>query len=131
MNTIFIVFSSCSRNEKQVTRSYYYWKSDSDLDREEKNYLKQHNIHKLYVKLPDIDWSEVQGPYPAATDINRLNYHLNGWDSLRISIVPAGKKVKQLMFHITLNPQNGPGFFSGTSCIVKVSWFSPLISLSR
>jgi hypothetical protein len=81
---------ACSNKRAEVERSYYYWRNDSYLDTSEISFLKQHQIHKLYAKILDVDWNDVYGPIPVSeNDLNDLNENLNYYGSLHLNIVPV------------------------------------------
>jgi len=85
-----ILFFSCNKKQPEIIRSYYYWRSDSYVNTSERNFLADHQIHKLYARLLDIDWSEVYGAIPVSeVNLNALNKQLNFYDSLHISIIPV------------------------------------------
>ena len=42
--------------ERNVHRSFYYWKTKFALDSSEKQALQQHNVRKLYLRFFDADW---------------------------------------------------------------------------
>lgn len=87
---LLLLFISCNNKEKQVTKSYYYWRTETYLGDEEKKFLKQHSINKLYSKLMDIDWSEVYGAYPVTSNnVDEINYNINVQDSVGASVVPV------------------------------------------
>ena len=54
---LFLTFS-CVQQPREVTASFYHWKSHFDLTEVEKNYCHHLNVHKLYVRLFDVDWDE-------------------------------------------------------------------------
>ncbi len=82
-------FICCSQKKNQVVRSYYFWRSGTNINKEEISFLKRHGIHKLYARLLDVDWNEVYGAYPVASaSLNNLNDALQH-DSASVSIVPV------------------------------------------
>lgn len=50
-------FSSC-HHPKKVTTSFYYWKTVYKNNPTEASYLHQFNVHKLYVRIMDINVNE-------------------------------------------------------------------------
>jgi hypothetical protein len=63
----FLLFGCTGKKEKQVQRSFYYWKSTFKLTEKEKSYLSALSVHHLYIKLFDVDWNEQkQAPEPVA-----------------------------------------------------------------
>jgi hypothetical protein len=88
--SILFFFVSCNNKKAEVERSYYFWQNGSYLDNDEINFLKQHQIHKLYTKILDVDWSDVYGAIPVSeNDLNNLNQDLNYYNSLHLNIVPV------------------------------------------
>lgn len=88
---LFIIGFSCTpKKEKVVTRSYYYWRSSGEIGGDERKFLRDHQIKKLYVRLMDIDWSGVQGAIPvSAGQPGLLDRNLNEYDSLGMDIIPV------------------------------------------
>jgi hypothetical protein len=88
---ILLTSLSCNNNKKaEVERSYYFWKNQSYLEEDERNFLKQHHIQKLYTKILDVDWNDVYGAVPVSeNDLNDLNQDLNYYNSLHLNIVPV------------------------------------------
>lgn len=91
---LFFFLTSCSDNKKkpvQVTKSYYFWRDGSSINRYEADFLKEHAIHKLYVKLLDIDWTDVNGAHPVDETMleyvaNELNYY---YKTPHVDLVPV------------------------------------------
>lgn len=58
---LIIVLFSCSKQEepkKEEINAMYYWRTVFELSSEEKSFLKEHNVQKLYVRLFDVVWKE-------------------------------------------------------------------------
>ena len=86
--TIFLLFS-CSNKKPEVTEAYYYWRTNN-ASVGERNFLKQHGIKKLYAHLIDVDWSNVYGPIPVASnELGAMNYEFARFDSFPIQIIPV------------------------------------------
>ena len=84
-----LLFFSCAKKQRQVARSYYFWRGNDITDAERK-FLREHQVSKLYTRLMDIDWNEVQGAIPVAKGYpDEVNHMVNHWDSLQIQIVPV------------------------------------------
>ena len=64
ISTLFLF--SCNSNHKveHVERAFYYWKGDNRLSNTEEEELSKLRVQKLYVKLFEVDYSEVRGNYP-------------------------------------------------------------------
>jgi hypothetical protein len=65
------LFCTCTgREERNVQRSFYYWKTVFSLSPKEQQTLQQLSVHQLYVKFFDVAWnSENSTPQPAAKSI--------------------------------------------------------------
>ncbi|MBS1662354.1 MAG: hypothetical protein JST68_15025 [Bacteroidetes bacterium] len=80
---------SC-QHKKTIVPSYYYWRTNSSIEGEEKALLRKHNIHTLYAKVLDIDWAGVNGAIPVASmDFHGLHRGLNVYDSLNVRLIPV------------------------------------------
>jgi hypothetical protein len=55
-----------SKPSREITRAYYFWKSNFSLQSLEKNSLHQHGVKKIYLKYFDIAESETNHPTPVA-----------------------------------------------------------------
>ncbi|MFN0276252.1 MAG: hypothetical protein ACKVPJ_10925 [Chitinophagales bacterium] len=68
---LFFLFSflfSCRKNEKEITRSFYYWQSSYQLSAHEKQTLTTLSVQKLYIKFFDVHWEVSAGqPVPVAS----------------------------------------------------------------
>ncbi|AWG23423.1 hypothetical protein FFWV33_18745 [Flavobacterium faecale] len=79
------LFLSCKDKDQvvKVSPAFYFWKSNSGLGEAESTYLKNLNVHKLYVKMFEVDYNDVQGNFPY--EKNKLNsYELQKMDSVKI-----------------------------------------------
>lgn len=83
---------SCSNKQsasRRIERAYYYWRS-GDATPNERKFLKQQSIQKLYVRLLDVDWNEAQGAIPLnGTSIEPIQYTLERYDSFPVQMVPV------------------------------------------
>jgi hypothetical protein len=62
----------------------------SDITSNEKIFLKEHHIQKLYVHLMDVDWNEVQGAVPVTTnELMLTDSVLQAHDNLLKELVPV------------------------------------------
>ncbi|TDW52046.1 hypothetical protein EV144_101726 [Flavobacterium sp. 270] len=77
-NIIFILLfaalngASCEK-EHEVVRSFCYWKTELNFQKEEDSLMKNMNVKHLYVRFFDVDWNPYsKEPLPVATikDIN-------------------------------------------------------------
>jgi hypothetical protein len=83
-----VLFSSCGE-QAAVNKGFYFWRTEF-IKPEEKKFLRQQNIQKVYARLMDIDWNEMQGAIPVSqTDVEALNYDLVHYDSMQIFVVPV------------------------------------------
>ncbi|MCG9791056.1 hypothetical protein [Flavobacterium algicola] len=76
---------SCKEKSQpvKVSPAFYFWKSNSGLGETESKHLKDLNVHKLYVKLFEVDYNDVQGNFPY--EKNKLSsYELRDLDSVKI-----------------------------------------------
>jgi hypothetical protein len=73
---LFVVLSSGScENEHEVIRSFCYWKTDLNFEKEDDSLIKNLNVKHMYVRFFDVDWNPYSNePLPVASirDI-RLN----------------------------------------------------------
>lgn len=54
-----LLLCACNgREERKVQRSFYYWKTVFHLSPKEAQTLQALSVHKLYVKVFDVDWDE-------------------------------------------------------------------------
>lgn len=84
-----IIFSSCGRKPPTIQKAYYYWRSN-DMNGAERKFLKQHSIDKVYQRIMDVDWSDVQGAIPVAPYNMEYNYYdLREYDSFQVQMVPV------------------------------------------
>ena len=65
---LIVAFVSCThKKEKQVQRSFYFWKSAYQLTNKERSTLRQLSIQHLYIKFFDIVWNQdKKAPQPVA-----------------------------------------------------------------
>ncbi len=76
---LLLFYCRCSKQPREVTASFYHWKSDVHLTDFEKNYCQQLNVHKLYVRLFDVDWDEAtQFPKPVGVvdTLEKTNFEI-------------------------------------------------------
>jgi len=73
---LFVVLSSGScEKEHEVIRSFCYWKTDLNFEKEDDSLIRNLNVQHMYVRFFDVDWNPyAREPLPVATirDI-RLN----------------------------------------------------------
>ncbi len=92
---------SCKNKSVQVSRAYYFWRTNTNPTKEEINFLKQHRVNKLYCKLMDVDWSEVYGAFPVAeTNVDDINFDINERDSVQANVVPVLFLTNKVFQHI-------------------------------
>lgn len=61
---ILIIDISCNKlatNSHQIFPAFYHWQAKFSLSEAEKNYLKELNVKRLYVRYFDVDWDEGLG----------------------------------------------------------------------
>lgn len=86
------IFSSCSDNKRKttVTKSYYFWRTGKSITSSEIMFLKEHAISKLYVKLLDVDWRELDGAYPVSeTSLEEIQHSFDEYKITDINLVPV------------------------------------------
>jgi hypothetical protein len=84
-----LCFSCSLPQSKKITRAYYFWRM-SEPTQEERNFLKEHRIEKLYVHLLDVDWSPTQGAIPVTQNELQLTHNAFKWyDSFPKQLVPV------------------------------------------
>jgi hypothetical protein len=87
---VLLILTSCDTTPNNVTRAYYYWRSDSFLTFAERAVLKANQVKKLYRKILDVDWNDIQGAIPVASGrIASIDNDLNQYDSFGINIIPV------------------------------------------
>lgn len=72
-NTIFILLfvvlngATCEK-EHEVVRSFCYWKTDLNFEKEDDSLIRNLNVKHLYVRFFDVDWNPyAKEPLPVAT----------------------------------------------------------------
>lgn len=61
------LFCSSCKKEQHTQLSFYYWKQNFKLNKEQATLLEQTNSEKLYLRFFDVKWdAKVQKPYPEA-----------------------------------------------------------------
>jgi hypothetical protein len=88
---LFATLNSCgsNRRETHITRSYYFWRNGSTTT-EEQQFLKQHEIRKIYARLLDVDWDDIMGAVPiAGNQIEQISFSLKQHDSFEVNLVPV------------------------------------------
>ncbi len=69
---LFLLCQCSQREERNVQRSFYYWKTVFRLSPAERQTLQQLSVKQLYVKFFDVEWNrETAAPQPAAKSIFR------------------------------------------------------------
>jgi hypothetical protein len=83
-------FSCQTKRPALVERSYYYWRTSGEISPTERQFLRDRQIHKLYVRILDVDWNDVDGAIPVSEgSADVLNTQLNKYDSLDVQLVPC------------------------------------------
>jgi hypothetical protein len=64
---VLLIFSDCSTEKHhKVSRGVYYWKTAFNVSRDERQWLKNNNIGKIYLHFFDVDWDPLlKEPVPA------------------------------------------------------------------
>lgn len=85
---LLVLLSSCGE-KAEVSKGFYFWRTEF-IEKEEQQFLREQHIQKVYARLMDIDWNEVQGAIPVSqTDVEELHSHLVHYDSLKLHVVPV------------------------------------------
>ncbi len=75
---LLLCFTSCKqkKEDRQIERSFYYWKSVLTLTKSEEQRLDSLNVKTIYLKFFDVDWDEENKlPVPVAK-LQTTNYKL-------------------------------------------------------
>lgn len=84
-----IYIFSCTENPKNIARAYFFWRTNN-VTHAEKNWLKEKQVHLLYKRILDVDWSETQGAIPiASTQFESLYDEMVTYDSFDVNIIPV------------------------------------------
>lgn len=78
LSVVLVTMVSCSekKEERQIERSFYYWKSVFNLTGIEKQQLDLLHVETFYIKFFDVDWNEENRlPIPVAK-LQTTNYKL-------------------------------------------------------
>jgi hypothetical protein len=82
---LLVFFAGCAqKNEIEVQRSFYYWKSVYNLSAREKQVVDSLSIQKLYVKFFDVEWNAARS---AALPIAQIIFKEN--PVTNIQLVPV------------------------------------------
>lgn len=87
---VLILPAACNHKPRLVNRAVYLWKNSPWIDWVERDWLKKHDVGKVYVKLLDVDWDEARGAYPVS--LNNTEYlvrNIYPSDSLELDVVPV------------------------------------------
>ncbi|MBS7232660.1 hypothetical protein KHA90_16705 [Flavobacterium psychroterrae] len=73
-NIIFILLfaalngATCEKGEHEVVRSFCYWKTDLNFQKEDDSLIKDLKVQHMYVRFFDVDWNPyAKEPLPVAT----------------------------------------------------------------
>src|SRR5690349_404457 len=89
LSLIFMLHCSPVKDKKPARRAYYFWRFE-DPTEHEYEFLKAHNVQKLYVHLMDVDWSAVYGPIPVSSnDKLTTSYDLKTYYHFSAEFVPV------------------------------------------
>ncbi len=91
-----ICLSSCNekREDRQIERSFYYWKSVLSLTDFEKQRLDSLKVKTIYLKFFDVDWNEsAKGPVPVAkltvNETSIASLRSAGTNNFKCNIIPV------------------------------------------
>ena len=77
-----LLFAGCRKFVPE--RAFYYWKTTFKLSEREEKYLTDLDIHKLYLRLFDVDWDEARN---TALPVGKLNFVAK--PRIKLSYVPV------------------------------------------
>jgi hypothetical protein len=87
---VFLALLVTSCKDRIIHRSYYFWRNTTYLQPEEKEFLEQNNIKRLYFKIMDVDWSDAINAYPVSINYPEdMAFSVTRHDSIPIEIVPV------------------------------------------
>lgn len=72
--------------------SVYYWRTNFSLNEDERNFLKNNEIKKMYVRFFDVDINRNPNFRDVCAPVASINLHSSDWDIIRnldIEIVPV------------------------------------------
>lgn len=88
--------SSCdeTKEDRQVERSFYYWKSILNLTKFEKQRLDSLKVKTIYLKFFDVDWNELaKGPVPVAklsvNEASITSLRAAGTNNFQFNVIPV------------------------------------------
>lgn len=86
---LFLVLVSSCGQPAEVSKGFYFWRTEL-IQPEEGQFLKDQKVQKVYARLMDVDWNEVQGAIPVSqANVQHLYYNLTEYDSVKINLVPV------------------------------------------
>lgn len=131
-----LTFISCSKDTQPVTLSFYYWKTNFELNTYEQNVLKEEKVSKLYIRYFDVGIKNKQ-PIPIAPIVfnnripvehvipviyikNEVFLQENGLDSLPVKIYKyiqqinqnAGVSVNEIQFDCDWSLKSKDNYFA-------------------
>lgn len=82
---------SCKERTPVVTRAYYYWRNSTSVTEQERKFLRQHQVRKLYAKCLDVDWSDVNHAWPLTiNNVHEIGYGFKNYgDTVNATVVPV------------------------------------------
>src|SRR5690606_37345767 len=85
--TIISSFSCSNQTEKEITRGVYFWKTNFLLSDEEKNWLTDSDIKKLFVRFFDVDWNSNSNAAIPVGNISIQTNKLNGMEIIPVVFI--------------------------------------------
>jgi hypothetical protein len=87
--TCTFLFLSCTHKKPVVEKAYYFWRSDEPTH-DEKKFISDMHLSKLYVRGFDVDWDEALGPVPVGKASLQGTYRtLRFYDKIPVQVVPV------------------------------------------
>ena len=90
---------TCYQPTKKVARGMYYWRTNLYLGDQDKRFLKNQRIEKLYVKIMDITWNAVYHAYPSTS----TNIENNLEKDTTLEFVPVVFITNETLLHSNAN----------------------------
>ena len=130
-----ITFFSCNekKEDRQIERSFYYWKSVLNLTGFEKQRLDSLKVKTIYLKFFDVDWDEAaKKPMPVAK-MKATNYKLQGGFQIIPTVFITNACIQKIdssqvtelaenMYSLILEIRNAHGFDSIPEIQIDCDW---------
>jgi hypothetical protein len=118
------LLSSCSPGRKGgVTRAVYFWKTTFSLSENDKSWLNNNRISRIYLRLFDVDWNPAVRQAVPVGDVSVANYTGGGFEIVPVVFITnrtllniSDSAVEEFAFNIMKKVEAkevhfGPGHF--------------------